>query len=194
MSCKLDLCSCIMVIKSFHAIFHVVEHIHLDNVTTLLTTIVLWITFWVKYKGNPLRNMRQGKVNGSKNYRVYCHTESLLYWTRFQSEPSFSKIKRVVTKIQNAGVLLPLPSASYAISHSLGGLILGLTGVGDFPRSERSNPAHFSASAKNGSFANTSDILCGNPSSKSYDQYQAHVLTRGLGNRIPFQNWRDIGT
>lgn len=57
--------------------------------------------------------------------------------------------------------LLPLPSASYATSQSRGGLILGFTGVGDFPRSERSKPAHFSASEKNGSFLNGSDILAG---------------------------------
>lgn len=100
----------------------------------------------------------------------------------------FLSNERVVTKIQGAGVLLPLPSESYATSQSRGWLILGLTGVGDFPRSERSNPAHFSASAKNGSFANTSDILSGNdPSSKSYDQYQAHIKTTGLGTEPLFK-------
>lgn len=65
-----------------------------------------------------------------------------------------------VTKREGRG-LLPLPSASNATSHSRGGLILGFTGVGDIPRSERSKSSHFSASAKNGSVLNASDIFDG---------------------------------
>lgn len=93
----------------------------------------------------------------------------------------YSFKKRAVTKIQGLRFLLPLPSASYATSQSRGWLILGLTGVGDLPRRERSKPAHLSASAKNGSFLNASDA---HPSSQVSRSIPSSNNNKDERNRI----------
>lgn len=85
-------------------------------------------------------------------------------------------------------VLQPLPSASNATSQSRGWLILGLTGVGDLPRSDRSKPHHFSASAKNGSFLNTSDILSDSPLSQVLQSILSSNITRDSRNNYAFGN------
>lgn len=153
------------------------------QISIIMSTQVKYVCSWVLHVIIMVVGWKQGGYPWIKLSSLFIHFRNTLKTSKFGCSTTIKThitfvgntldmehiAKRtIVDKIQGSWRrfrmfrgLLPLPSASKATSVSRGWLILGFTGVGDFPRRERSKPAHFSASAKNGSFLNTSEILAG---------------------------------